>query len=195
LDCLPAPPTRAALLRWAALLGLAAVPCLAVLLAACGAPPESSPRPDAGGEPEVFIALQRDFLGYTTWRAFDVGSEPIDGVHTVGTRRVYLNAAPPPGRSGFPVGTILVKTIAGEDNKTFAMVKRGGTYNANGARGWEWFELRTASDGNPAIAWRGVAPPTGEGYSAAQGGTCNGCHAAAADNDFVQSPPLRLSHF
>ena len=69
------------------------------------------------------------------------------------------------------------------------MVKRGGDFNEAGATGWEWLELKIG-EGDPAILWRGVGPPVGEGY--AQGATCNDCHGSAKKNDFVQSTPLTL---
>ncbi len=42
------------------------------------------------------------------------------------------------------------------------MVKRGGGFNAEGAVGWEWFELTERDDESVAIKWRGVSAPSGE---------------------------------
>ena len=72
------------------------------------------------------------------------------------------------------------------------MVKRGGGYNAQGARGWEWFELAARPDDSLAIVWRGINAPQGEDYGGDPQGGCNDCHARAGRNDFVRSPGLRL---
>ncbi len=154
-------------------------------------------------EGQTFVAYTASFADYRTWEPFQVGT-PVDGAdagcaaHDPSASRVaYLNHRPPPGSTRFPVGTVIVKETqkgAEADWKVFAMVKRGGGYNAGGARDWEWFELTPPTSGPPTIIWRGVAPPTGEGYGTGCGG-CNECHAAAAGNDFVQSPLLDLSSF
>ena len=68
-------------------------------------------------------------------------------------------------------------------------------YNATGAPGWEWFELKESA-GTPVIVWRGEEPPSGEGYvilgseDTAVDGDCNSCHQAAYDNDYVHEVPL-----
>ncbi len=81
------------------------------------------------------------------------------------------------------------------------MAKRGGDYNADGAVGWEWFDLDLARSGEPLVDWRGPEPPAGRGYECALGeddagaegvGDCNICHLSAASNDFVLSPVLDL---
>jgi hypothetical protein len=72
------------------------------------------------------------------------------------------------------------------------MAKRGGDYNARGAQGWEWFELKAQLDGSWTIAWRGITPPEGCGYSGIAGGGCNICHTGAIANDYVQTEGLRL---
>jgi hypothetical protein len=165
---------------------------LALTLAACG-------TTDDAATAEHFIPLQRDFAGYRQWRAFDLGTAPADAVHPEGRRVVYLNQAPPSGSAAFPAGTILVKTVtpsAGSPASIFAMAKRGGSYNSQGAVGWEWFELQDASDGTALIVWRGITPPTGEGYGGdVIGGACNTCHGAHQDNDYVASTALLLAGF
>ncbi|MBX7112698.1 MAG: hypothetical protein K1X64_00085 [Myxococcaceae bacterium] len=158
------------------------------LTSSCGGVDDSVPG-------ELFIALPRDFASYSSWQSFAVNapSAPADS-HTAGERTIYLNHAPPKGSSEYPVGTIVVKVMK-EENQTFAMVKRGGGYNSRGATGWEWFELAAATDGTPAIVWRGITPPAGERYHGVAGGACNDCHQGARSNDFVQSEPLQLSRF
>ena len=164
------------------------------LLAACL---DHDPVP--GAAMDEFIALQSDFAAFRTWSSAEVAAG--DTGHAAGDRVVYVSAAPPPSAVSFPVGTILVKTIttdSGED--LHAMVKRGGGYNADGAPGWEWFELVSATGGTPVIKWRGVAAPEGEAYGALPGsegdtadritGDCNVCHAVRADNDFVHTVAL-----
>ena len=164
---------------------------LAVILIGC------QPIADDGS---TFIAFQSDFVDFTNWDAFPIAAGDSDGLHTGGERTVYVDPLPPSGSTSFPIGTIVVKTIGdglGADDHTFAMAKRGGTYNASGAAGWEWFELTPGPDGTvdaePRIVWRGITPPQGEGYVGVTGGTCNDCHAAAAGNDFVHA--LNLGAF
>ena len=149
----------------------------------------------------TFIAFAPDFAGFDSWTSFDLGPVDDDGIATVGTRRAYINRIPPPGSAAFPIGTILVKTIAADTlapGQTFAMVKRGGAYNVQGAIGWEWFELTHGVTPAPVIQWRGITPPAGGAYADCPdvvGGSCNTCHQAASDNDFVPSGVLALSRF
>lgn len=163
---------------------------------------------DAQPDPAVFIAFARDFIEFRTWRQYvlensvspltpaphdDGGVEDTDAgtAHVTGPRTVFINKIPPPRATQFVVGTVIVKAMTGSAD-LFAMVKRGGNYNAKGAVGWEWFRLSTGRDSTPVIVWRGLTPPTGDNYSGASGGTCNDCHEAARPNDFVHSPWLRL---
>jgi hypothetical protein len=177
------------------------LPALLVLLS-CGGSKSGS---DSGQPPpDVFIAVEHDFAVWTQWQSYDLGDQPADTVHLGGHRTIYLNKAPPHGSTEFPVGTIMVKTVVadadggttpdGGTSQIFAMAKRGGDYNAEGAVGWEWFEL--ASTDQPAIwIWRGYQPPAGQGYGGVAGGQCNTCHMAAASNDYVESPAVLLSNF
>jgi hypothetical protein len=144
--------------------------------------------PIPGGE-EQFVAMQNDFSGFTGWP--DYAIEPEDSGHPEGARTVYISEEPPEGATAFPVGTMIVKVIEGAD--IHAMAKRGGGFNAEGALGWEWFEL--VMDGSePVIRWRGAEPPDGETYGALPGveedsaaplGNCDSCHSAVSANDFV----------
>ncbi len=142
------------------------------------------------GDGDVFVAMQSDFRDFDAWPSVPMGAS--DTGHGVDERVVYAQAVP--GDDAFGVGTRIVKTVAGGD--THAMVKRGGDFNADGAYGWEWFELARSTSGDPVIVWRGEAPPSGEAYGAlpgqaddtgAQVGDCNTCHGAAAANDFVHA--------
>jgi hypothetical protein len=150
---------------------------------------------------DVFIAFAPDFAGYNTWTAFDLGADAADGMPATGERRAYLNHLPPTGSPAFPVGTIIVKTIGADTptpGQTFAMVKRGGVYNVQGAIGWEWFELTTADPVMPYILWRGITPPVGGAYQDCPdiaGGSCNNCHVASSGNDYVPSSELALTQF
>lgn len=161
----------------AALLGLS----VWVLVVSCG------PGGSTGGN--SFIAMDRDFSGYTTWEHFTVDGGAVDTVHTAGARTVYVSERPVAGAESFPQGTIIVKEL---EFQTLAMVKRGGSYNASGAPGWEWFELRSDPGGAVSIVWRGLGPPAGEHYGQA-GQTCNGCHGANRANDSVLSAQLKLN--
>jgi hypothetical protein len=166
---------------------------LILLLVACGQSDEAATK-----STDHFIPLQRDFTNYRQWRAFDLGVAPADSVHPEGRRIVYLNQALPSGSAAFPAGTILVKAVTPLDGSTasiFAMAKRGGTYNAQGAVGWEWFELQDGADGTTLIVWRGITPPSGEGYGNVVGGACNTCHGLHQDNDYVASSALLLGTF
>lgn len=171
--------------------------CLALgLLGAACAPAEQAPDPGAASD--TFLAVDSSFTGFRTWEPFKLSPGSNGTIHTAGARTEYLNRAPPPGSTSFPVGTIIVKEsddgpIA--DRQVFARVKRGGGYNAAGAAGWEWFELKNVDEQRVTRVWRGVGPPVGEKYGGDPNGGCNGCHGAAKDNDFVLSPPLQLEMF
>ena len=163
------------------------------VLSGCGAP--SSGGTDAGTA--AFIAFKRDFADFLQWEPFQVeGAADHGGVHLAGARTVYLKERPPAGSAQWPMGTLLVKAlddrsvdpVTGEPPPLFAMVKRGGDFNADGAKGWEWFGLVMGTDGQPLIEWRGLGPPSGETYGASQQ-TCNGCHAAGGE-DAVMSVKL-----
>jgi hypothetical protein len=158
-----------------------------------------------GPEPERFIALERDFAGYTSWPSVVVGTAPIEGHATTGPRTVYVNMVPDEGADHFPVGTIFVKTGAGAEgtggtgDQVHAMVKRGAGFNQSGARGWEWFEVGAPTTAGAPIVWRGFEPPNGESYACLPGqpcgegaGDCNGCHLSHVGNDYIQSAPLQL---
>jgi hypothetical protein len=155
---------------------------VAATVVACGAEEVGPPVIEQG----TFIALQRDLAPYRQWQRFDFEGA-ADAVHPKGSRRVYVNRWPAASGEPFAVGTILVKETDG--GTTFAMAKRGGRFNAAGAPGWEWFELQPMADGTAAIAWRGIAPPEGEGDGAVSGCSCNGCHGHAG-RDGVLSAPL-----
>lgn len=170
------------------------------LIAACGdggdAPATGSDATNAGTG-GTFIAFTPAFEGWRTWEKFPLGEGSAQGqAHLAGPRSEYLNKRPPKGSTEFPVGTIIVKELevgALEDRKVFAMVKRGGSYNAASAPGWEWFELKNAPDGTMGgIVWRGFGPPAGEQYGGDKNG-CASCHSGG--NDFVPGAPLALSNF
>ena len=156
-----------------------------LLLCGCGAGPISA----SSGAP----AFARDFQGFESWESFALpgtNADVLDGgsVHTGGARTLYLKERPPKGSSEFPIGTVIVK--AGTFN-TFAMHKRGGTYNTKGARGWEWVELEKTNDGQIVIVWQGLGPPAGERYGDIDV-TCNDCHSAAIENDSVLAAQIQL---
>jgi hypothetical protein len=179
----------------------------AVLLGACGgdgAPVETGPS---------FIAFAPDFAGFHDWPSSvagrfdagpnepppDAGVDPDGGVHDPSVAKTDFIKLPAGAVVGddFPLGTIIVKEVnEGEltTRKIFAMVKRGGGYNKDGARNWEWFELENVDARSVRIRWRGVGPPAGEMYGGDKGG-CNPCHAGSAANDYVVSASLDLSRF
>jgi hypothetical protein len=151
-----------------------------------------------GGTPSAFIATQSDFAGYAAWERYDLGMA-MNGGHPIGPQFVYRSGLPANGR--YPVASILVKEIQigtlPQQWELFGMVKRGGNFNPNGARDWEFFTLKLNDDGLPIILTRGANPADsdsqGHGYAAAVGGvTCNRCHGLLATqvNDHVLSPPI-----
>lgn len=152
-----------------------------------------------------FVATEADFGGYETWTRFDRGEQPVPPSHPSGQSVVFVSELPPPGATEFPTGTMIVRVTPGAlpDPGTWevhGMVKRGAGFNADGARGWEFFDLLLWPDDSghysPRILWRGTSPPQGNGYEAPEGGgvelACNHCHAAATDNDSVLGPELDL---
>lgn len=146
--------------------------------------------PDAGAE--TFVPFASDFAGYTRWEKFELpGGIAQLSSHLAGDRTLYLNRRPPSGATAFAVGTLIVKTTT---MQIFAMAKRGGNYNADGAVDWEWLELEGTPE-QPFIRWRGLGPPNGEAYGGVGNSGCNNCHSGAWENDFVQSPPLQLTGF
>jgi hypothetical protein len=164
---------------------------------------------------EPFIALESDFQHFDSWHQVDLSHRPAIGeTHAAGEAREFINRMPPAGSKTFPVGTILMKTVkatpdgapnepmgdrpaepgkpAKKGDDIFAMVKRGGGYNQQGSVGWEWFELRRREDGSVGILWRGINPPSGEGYGRDAQGGCNDCHRKATPNDYVHASALTL---
>lgn len=148
----------------------------------------------------TFIALQRDFQSFTGWSRVQVGDAEIVGGHPAGPRFAYTRGVPAGG--SFPVGTIIVKTVEVGDPSTWtihARAKRGGSFNPQGAVGWEWFELRLNTAGQTTIVWQGAKPPADHGYESLPGlgatsstdADCNSCHGLARDADYILAPPLR----
>lgn len=180
-------------IRWSAFALVALAGCLDNQLA-----PDDVDNVGAAGN---YIALQTDFRNYEDWMKFDTD---VMGEHagTIGTITEYLNQLPDTGASEFPVGTMIVKTVQPKDGPApaiHAMVKRGGTFNKQGALGWEYFELAKNDKGTPIIVWRGPVPPTGEKYknllmpdSNTLEADCNGCHVVSK-NDAILSDVLQLS--
>lgn len=146
-----------------------------LVLLACGGPPP---------EPDSYVPFASHFASYTQWPSFTLpGAPELELSHLAGDRAVYIKAMPPRGATRFPVGTLIVKTAS---DRIFAMAKRGGNYNADGAVNWEWLELEGSVE-QPFIRWRGIGPPDGEGYGPPGTSACNTCHAGAAQTDFVHS--------
>jgi hypothetical protein len=161
---------------------------LGCALVACSA------NADAPTEPTTFIAFGEDFANYRTWPSFEIMVDAAPGNdHLVGPRRVFYNRRPAAGATSFPIGTIFVKESGNGDLPTrhvFAMVKRGGDFNASGAKGWEWFELVNDTSGHVLMLWRGEGPPNGDAYGSGTTGGCNACHGGTPKTDYVFSPEL-----
>lgn len=173
---------------------------LCALLALAGCLDHDLPE-DARSEPDVFIALQRDFRDFRDWMQFPLRTAVMHaGVS--GPVVAYLNELPPEDADAFPTGTIFVKTVEigpATEWTVHAMVKRGGGFNAQGALDWEYFDLAINDDDIPVIMWRGEKPPSDHGYESLLGGgadpttevDCNSCHTGS-DEDAVLSEPLAL---
>jgi hypothetical protein len=171
---------------------LQTAPLLVALLAAgCGGPKEPDDAGPVDAGPPAFVATQGDFAGFTTWEAFDGGSQAGDSLDG-GQRVLYLNKPPPHGSLSFPVGTIVVKTTAGA--QTFAMAKRGGGFNPE-LDGWEWFEIAAGSGDTIQIVWRGTGPSGMFAYANMPATGCTDCHILSWQNDFVAGQGLQLSTF
>ncbi len=168
-----------------------------LVLAGCGERGEEASDPV---EPTIFLAFARDFEGFERWTTFERGLDPVPPSHP-GPSFIDVDPMPPPGLRAVPVGTRIVRVERAVGDpaawEVHAMVKRGGGFNAAGARDWEFFELGLEqSRERPIIRWRGEGPANGDGYTAPEGGEvlgCNHCHASATYNDSVLSPVLDLS--
>ena len=174
--------------------------CAALALgsAACGGGGAGNDPGSAAGPGATFLAFGKDFKGYHGWVGYDVTDDAdLAGIHDGSTVIEYINALPASGLTEFPVGTIIVKEATGGtlEHELFAMVKRGGGFNA-ALPGWEWFDLQNLDDGSDGvkIVWHGFGPPDGESYGGDAGSGCNTCHLACG-NDGVCATPLHLSNF
>ena len=159
-------------------------------------PDHDAPAPDGPG---LFIAQNADFAALASWPSL-IEEGAVDGGHVATPRTIRVSALPDADATEFAVGTIIVKEgVVDGGDEIHAMVKRGGGFNARGARDWEFFELQRDAEGTPLIAWRGEEPPAGQGYGCISGSctdttttSCNACHASADDNDAILSPTLVL---
>lgn len=166
---------------------------IACALAGCAGHGASA---DAG---DTFIAFNPAFQPFRTWTSLHddgpaPGTFPPD---VLGPRTQYINHVPPHGSTEFPVGTIIVEVRESGTMKIFSGVKRGGGFNAGGAKDWEWFELSemAGAGSEVSIVWRGFGPPNGDTYGG-DTNTCNSCHTACGgSNDDVCSPELQLASF
>jgi hypothetical protein len=181
-------------------LSLSLAACALLALAACSSAPQSpdsAPEPDAAADAsDSFLAFAASFQGFQRWDHYpapaDQDAGAADPVHVDPTLIEYVNHRAPPGNAPFPVGTMIVKEGTQGDplqRQFFAMVKRGGDYNATGAIGWEWFELQNVAEpaGSVSIVWRGFGPPEGEIYGGNAKAGCNECHVTA-EHDAVFAP-------
>jgi hypothetical protein len=181
----------------------------AVLTSTCGSPATETggsgssttarvTSTDARIKSGVFVAVAGDFGRFHSWTSYDVtGDAELAGIHDGSTVTEYVNNPPPHGSEEFPIGTIIVKEATGGTvpHELFAMVKRGGGFNA-GAPGWEWFDLGLLNDGKDgtSITWRGFGPPAGDTYGGDAKAGCNTCHTECG-NDAVCAKPLAFSNF
>jgi hypothetical protein len=161
-------------------------------------------RADADVWPTTYFPNATDFNGFHDWISMPAVAPPGSptGPHALGPMTLYIKKLPPKGSTAFPAGTLIVKETQETDvtkRQTFALAKRGGDYNAAGAKGWEWFQFTNRVDGTVFQRWRGLGPPpvdaTGDTDCTGYGGdpeVCNGCHEAASGNDYVYTIGLTL---
>lgn len=140
--------------------------------------------------------LTKSMLGdYTSWQVTDYAtgsSNPnLGGAHDAANneiaRQVFENekALQQEGSNPYALGSVLVKEVFTTNNGekefsgTFAMVKRGGTFNPDNG-GWEWFRF----DEKNNVAARGEIAG------------CIGCHSLATNNagiDYTFNKPSEFS--
>jgi hypothetical protein len=181
------------------------IAALALACLACGCLDNDLPPAQDTESGAEYIALQRDFADFRDWKSFEIDEVETDGVHGTASANVvvYVNALPKRGAKAFPKGTLIVKAVQVADERDWtlhAMAKRGGTFNQEGALGWEFFELSINSNLDTVMVWRGEHPPNGETYQMLPGAKpqstttesdCSGCHATAT-NDAVLDDALQL---
>jgi hypothetical protein len=135
-----------------------------------------------------FVADSGTFAGFESWSLdFEAdGADPALGMAHGGNdetvnRKVYFKNGQNPVNGEYPKGTVIVKrsTSPGGLDEVTAMVKRGGDFNSAN-NGWEWFMLMP--DGS--IAEMEGMPARGANL---MNGMCGGCHAGAANQDYVFS--------
>jgi hypothetical protein len=167
--------------------------CIKVGLVAAGTFGAFSGCGGGGDAGPTFIAYARDFQGFDSWKSETfTDANALGSTHVAGERTIYLKLGPSPSATEFPLGTIIVKRTQ-VDGKIFAQVKRGGGFNAAGAKNWEYFELSETAAGVVSYQWRGDHPPAGEIYGSNPTDTCNVCHKAGAANDYVLAPGLTFA--
>jgi hypothetical protein len=137
-------------------------------------------------EPTEFIAEDKDFANYTTWKEAAKATGPSaalgaahQGADPEITRVIYVNDKVRKENGQFPVGTIVVKQNVKKDGTVtgaVAMVKRGNKFNEK-AGDWEWFTITPA---NQTIA----KDANGNARRGATAG-CIGCHTQAEKKDYV----------
>jgi hypothetical protein len=147
-------------------------------------------------QPKEFVARSSDFENYRSWPIIAKTKDPHPSLGTShlstnpdAYRWIYVKDNATRGADGkFPIGTMIVKEYRksnGDTINTFyvAMVKRGRSFNPDFGD-WEWFHLdpitlkiRLATGGLNA-EYRGAT---------LFNNTCNNCHNATKDKDFVFS--------
>ncbi len=191
---------------------LAGAAALALTTLSPGCGPSDPVEGGDGGDNECFIASSEDFQNFMSWQHYHLTTSFMENnVHSSGPRDVYINQCPPAGATEFPVGTIILKVINQpgqpgqpepglEGKSVFAQVKHGCGYNAQGAPGWEWYDLKTSLNGlqpgDPVeIVWSNFqAPLNMYGATGIAGqNQCNDCHSTmGAGNDSIITSALNL---
>ncbi|MCF8276475.1 MAG: cytochrome P460 family protein [Flavobacteriales bacterium] len=141
-------------------------------------------------DPEEFIADNSTFDDFLNWSldATAQGADPAlaamahGGNDSTVVRNVYFKDGQDPVNGEYPVGTVIVKHSSNPSatvNEYTAMVKRGNGFNP-GNGDWEWFMLM----GEGQIAMDNGMEMRGANL---MNGMCGGCHAGAANQDYVFS--------
>jgi hypothetical protein len=130
--------------------------------------------PALAGRRKPFVATETDFTCIRDWPK--VGTLRVFHAKKRKLRKAVRTLEKGKPRRKLPKGTIL-QLIPFE-----AMVKAKGGFNKDGG-GWEFFALSVSADGTEILQRTSLETPDAPVGNPL--GSCQGCHASAADFDFV----------
>lgn len=137
-----------------------------------------------------FVADDETFANWATWSitATKSGVDPAmlktahGGDDSTSERVIHFGNSAVTRQDGeFPIGTVIAKKTTWQGNgggsMITAMAKRGGNFDAGG-NNWEYFVLK---DDGSILVDNGTVMRGAD----LMNGACKGCHAAAANMDYV----------